>query len=291
MMVPAVRGDEPVPSKLHVVSNFQFADKYLTPRGMIVHDDGLAFQWLALGLLNVYHADSFISDVTLVGGVWNDFASEGVSIHAPFGSQPTTSYVEIDPIAGVSVSFAKRFKLDVTYTAFVMQVLDIGTTHHLETKLSFDDTPYLKSFALHPYLLYWQELDGKATAARVPFAVFNGEAGPESSHYFELGIAPGYTFGDTGIKLEAPMRILLPDENFYGEYYDKSSFVGLYEVGAKATLPLKFMPAGYGFWNFYAGFRYMKLEDKNLQGMQQFNAPGKAVDDSAQVYCGLNVFF
>ena len=152
LMVSTGLAEEAVPSKFHVVSNFEFADKYLTPRGMIVHDDGVAFQWLALGLLNVYHDETFVSDVTLVGGVWNDFSSEGVSIDAPFGKGPTTSYVEIDPIAGVSVSFAKQFKLDVTYTAFAMQILDIGTSHHLETKLGFDDTPYLKAFALHPYL-------------------------------------------------------------------------------------------------------------------------------------------
>lgn len=290
-LASTVLGDDAPPSKFHAVSNFEFADKYLTPRGMIVHDDGIAFQWLALGLLNVYHAETFVSDVTLVGGVWNDFSSEGVSVHAPFGSSPTTSYVEIDPIAGVSVSFAKQLKLDVTYTAFAMQILDIGTSHHLETKLSLDDTPWLKSFALHPYVLYWQELDGKATAAQVPYVVFTEDSGPGSSHYFELGIAPGYTFGDSGVKLEAPMRITLPDSDFYGEYYDESSAIGLYEVGVKATIPLKFIPAGYGFWNFHAGFKYMKFEDKNLQGMQQFNAPGKAVDDAAQIFCGLNVFF
>ena len=31
--------------------------------------------------------------------------------------------------------------------------------------------------------------------------------------------------------------------------------------------------------------------DDNLQGMQQFNAPGRAVEDSVQVYFGINAFF
>ena len=287
--------DEAAPQRFHAVNNFEFSDKYLTPRGMIVHNDGLTFQWLALGLFNIYHGDTFINDFTLVGGVWNDFSTAGVSQHAPFGSNPKTSWAEVDPIAGVSFGFAKNFKLDVTYTAFDMHILDIPLSQHLETKLSFDDTQYLKAFALHPYLLFWKELDGKATAAQVPYFVDplgkNPGAPPNSSQYIELGIDPSYTFKDLGLKVELPFRVLLPDKDFYGEYYAKSSTVGLYEIGVKATLPLKFVPAGYGFWNFHAGVKYMGFEDKNLQGMQQFNAPGRAVKDSTQFYCGFNAFF
>ena len=282
---------EDAPSRVNALVNFEFFDKYLTPRGMIVHEDGLTFQQLTLGLFNVYKGDSFFNDVTLVGGVWNDFSTEGVSKNAPFGSSPNTSWVEIDPIAGVSVSMAKKLTLSVTYTAFNMQILNIGTSQHLETKLVFDDSEYLKAFALHPYFLYWQELSGKATAAQVPYVVFNGTSGPDSSYYFEFGIAPSYTFKDLGLKLEAPLRVLLPNEDFYGEFYAPSSTLGLYEVGIKASLPLKFMPKGYGNWGFHAGFRYMGFEDENLQGMQQFNAPGKAKSDSTQVYTGISIFF
>ena len=258
---------------------------------MIVHDDGLTFQWLALGLLNVYKGDSFVNDVTLVGGLWNDFSSEGVAVHAPFGSSPTTSYVEIDPIAGVSMSFAKDFKLDVTYTAFAMQILDIGTSQHLEVKLGYDDSRFLKAFALHPYFSFWQELDGKATAADVPYRVFSNQRGPDSSYYFDIGIDPSYTFQDWGLKLEAPCRVLLPNKDFYGEYYHEASTVGLYELGVKGSMPLKFVPPGYGNWGVHVGFRYQNFVDENLQGMQEFNAPGHAVQDTTQVYGGFNVFF
>lgn len=258
---------------------------------MIVHNDGLTFQWLALGLLNLYHGDSFINDFTLVGGVWNDFSSDGVSVHAPFGSSPKTSYVEIDPIAGISMSFAKDFKLDVTYTAFAMQILDIGTSQHLEVKLGYDDSRFLKKFALHPYVSFWQELDEKATAARVPYIVFLNQKGPASSYYFDVGIDPSYTFEGLGLKLEAPCRVLLPNKDFYGEYYDKASTVGLYELGVKGSMPLKFVPQGFGSWGVHAGFKYMNFVDENLRGMQQFNAPGHSVRETVQFYGGFNVFF
>jgi hypothetical protein len=281
----------PPQSRVNALVNFEFSDKYLTPRGMIVHDDGLTFQPLVLGFFNIYKGDKFLNDFTLVGGVWNDFSSKGVSEHPPFGTKPKTHWVEIDPIAGISTKFAKNFQLDVTYTVFEMNILDIPTSQHLETKLSFDDTPYLKKFALHPYFLFWKELEGKATAAQVPYAVFLGQDGPDSSHYFEFGITPGYTFEKSGLKLEAPMRVLLPDDDFYGEYYDDASFVGLYEVGVKATIPIKCFPKGYGNWSVHAGFRYMGFEDDNLRGMQEFNAPGKAKSGSSQVYGGISIFF
>ncbi len=56
----------------------------------------------------------------------------------------------------------------MTYTAFNMQILDIGTSEHVDTKLSLDDSSFLKAFALHPYFEYWQEIVAKATAADVP---------------------------------------------------------------------------------------------------------------------------
>jgi hypothetical protein len=94
-----------------------------------------------------------------------------------------------------------------------------------------------------------------------------------------------------GLKLEAPCRVLLPDDEFYGEYYDEASPVGLYELGLRATLPLSFMPKGYGNWNLYGGFKYMGFVDENLQQMQQFNATGSAEDHSTLIFCGLSTFF
>lgn len=291
--LPSVQGAEPAAapppaSRVNVLVNFEFADKYLTPRGMIVHDRGLTFQNLVLGLVNVYKGDQFINDVTLVPGIWNDFSTDGLPNSNGDGK---TGWVEIDPIAGISVTFAKHFTLSETYTAFNMQVLNIPFSQHLESKLAYDDTHLLGKFALHPYFIHWQELQNKATAAQVPYAVFNNEAGPGPSHYFEFGVAPSFTVQEIGLKLEAPCRVLLPDSRFYGEYYGKSSVVGLYELGLKGTVPMKFMPKGYGNWSFHAGFKFMHLEDDNVQNMQEFNAPGKSVGDVFQIFCGISTFF
>jgi hypothetical protein len=289
---------EPQGAKVNLLLNVEFSDKYVTPRGQVVRDEGLTIQPLLLAFLTLYEGDSFISSFKFVGGVWNDFGTAGVSKHAPFGSNPKTHYTEIDPILGVSIGIAKVATLDVTYTAFVEQILDIETSQHLEVKLSIDDSKWLGPFALHPYFLFWKELDGKSTAAQVPYAVFGpspftgSTTPPGEGYYFEIGIAPGFTIKPLcDLKVEFPCRILLPSEDFYGDWYADSSTVGLYELGAKVSVPLKFMPKGYGFWNIHAGYRYMDFVDKNLQGMNQFNAPGKRTEEVHQVYGGISVFF
>lgn len=285
-------------AKVNLLLNVEFADSYVTPRGQIVRDEGLTIQPLLLAFLSLYEGDGFISSFKFVGGVWNDFGTSGVSKHAPFGSDPKTHYTEIDPILGVSIGLGKVATLDVTYTAFVEQILDIETSHHLEVKLKIDDSKWLGPFALNPYFLFWQELDGKSTAAQVPYLVFGpspftgSSTPPGEGYYFEIGVAPGFTVKPLyDLKVEFPCRVLLPSEEFYGEWYDSASTVGLYEVGVKASLPLKFMPKGYGFWNIHAGYKYMDFVDNNLVGMNQFNAPGKPTDHIHQFYGGISVFF
>jgi hypothetical protein len=285
--------DAPAPSNVHALVDVEFANEYVTPRGMIVRDQGLTVQPLFLGLITVYKGDSFIDNVTLIPGVWNDLGTKSISVHAPYNSQPTTPWTEVDPIAGVEVGFAKHFTLDVTYTAFAEQILDIGTSQHLDTKLSFDDSSYFHGFGIHPYVEFWKELSGKATDADVPYEVFgNKGAGPGPSYYFQVGIDPTYTFEKLDhLKLELPVDVMLPNSNFYGEYYSSASVVGLVAVGLKGTVPLDFMPKGYGHWSFHAGFKYMNFVDDNLYNLNTFNSPGKPTRDTWQVYAGVSVFF
>ena len=283
----------PEPSKVHALVNFEFANEYVTPRGMIVRDQGLTVQPLLLGFISLYKGDSFLNSVTFIPGVWNDLGTRTIAVNAPYNSQPSTPWTEVDPIAGLEFGFAKHFTLDVTYVDFVEQILSIGTAQNLDTKLSFDDSFLFHGFGFHPYVEYWRELENKDTDADVPYAVFrNKGAGPGPSYYFTVGLDPTYTFDKlAGLKLEAPMDVLLPSSNFYGEYYAPASVVGLVEAGLKATLPMNFMPKGYGHWSCHAGFNYMYINDDNLYNLNVFNAPGKPTRDTWQVYAGISIFF
>jgi len=284
-------------SRFHFLFQSEFASGYTTPRGMIVRNHGLTVQPLLLTFFDLYRGEGFISNVTAVAGVWNDLGTSGVSKQPPFGSHPKTSWTEIDPMGGVSIGFARRFNLDITYVAFVEQILDIKTAHNLETKLRFDDSDFLGVFALHPQVLYWQELANKTTDADVPYEVLGpspksgANPHPGQGFYFELGVTPSYTFKQLAdIKLEAPSRLLLPNSKFYGEYYGDSSTVGLFELGLKASLPLTFMPKDFGSWGSYAGLKYQYYNDKNLYNLNTFNAPGEPTRDNLVFYSGFLVF-
>jgi hypothetical protein len=274
LAVTSAQADE-TPSRVNALVDLGISSHYLTPRGMDVVRQGVVFQPMVLTFFNVYKSDSFLNSATVVLGVWNCFATS----QQPSSSNPKlgTGWIETDPIAGVSFGLAKNFTLSVTYTAFSMQIDNIPFSQHLETKLVFNDTDYLKAFALHPYVIYWQELQGKAVAST--------DANPTSSFYFDVGVAPGYTFEKCyGLKLEAPCRILMADSNFYGTGAGGTTFVSLYEFGVKASMPLAFMPAGYGHWNAAVGFKRQGFDNPNLRATQ--NEAGSSV-----VYADVSTFF
>lgn len=281
----SVRADEtnsvaatppPAPSHFNTLVDLGISSHYLTPRGMDVVRQGIVFQPMILGLFNVYKGEGFINDATIVGGFWACFATHKLPSSTSVGAT-RTGWIETDPIAGISIGFAKAFKVSVTYTAFDMGIYNIPFSQHLETKLSFDDTAYLKAFALHPYVIYWQELDGKAVAST--------DTSPDQSHYFDVGVAPGYSFKDFhDIKVEAPCRALMAAPGFYGTGAGGGTFVSLYEIGLKASAPLPFMPAGYGHWSANLGVKYQHFSNDNIKATQ--NEDGATV-----VYGGISCFF
>jgi hypothetical protein len=275
LAVNTARADE-APTRVNALVDLGISSHYLTPRGMDVSRQGVVFQPMVLAFFDLYKSDDFINDVSLVGGVWNCFGTHQLPSTQGYPKSQTGWY-ETDPIAGISVGFAKHFKLSVTYTDFSMQIENIPFSQHLETKLAFDDSDYLKAFALHPYILFWDELSGKAVAST--------DANPSSSYYFDAGIAPGYTFKDFhNVKLEAPCRILMAPSEFYGSAAGQTTFVSLYEFGVKASVPLDFMPAGYGHWNAAVGFKRMGFDNPNLRATQ-----GEA--GSTVVYGDISTFF
>jgi len=272
----AVTPPPPPPSRVNALVDLTMASHYLTPRGMDVSRQGMVFQPLILAFFNAYKSDDFINSATVVAGMWNCFGTSRLPSSDSNGTKKTGWY-ETDPIAGLSFGLAKNFKLDVTYTAFSMQIYNIPFSQHLETKLSFNDTDYLKEFALHPYVIYWQELSGKAVA--------NTDPNPSTSFYFDVGVSPGFTFKKFyDLKLEAPCRILMADSNFYGTGAGGTTFVSLYEFGAKASMPLKFMPQGYGHWSANIGFKRQGFDNPNLRATQ-----GEA--GATVVYGGISTFF
>jgi len=174
--------------------NLEFANEYVTPRGMIVRDKGVTFQPLFLTFANLYKGEGFLNDVTLVLGVWNDFGSCRRFQTTSVRKQPENE------VAQKSIPLPDFFWIRQTLQTgchlhrFREQILSIGTSQHLEVKFSADDTPVPGASALHPYISFWQELDSKATAANVPQAVFGASRNVRIASVSWFQLLPGYWY-------------------------------------------------------------------------------------------------
>ncbi|MEO5713403.1 MAG: hypothetical protein ABIT37_07930 [Luteolibacter sp.] len=265
--------------KLNMLLQLDVSDHYITPRGLDVEDDGVVFQPLVLLFANLYSSESsFVSSVDLTAGVWSSFHTETE------GSGPDPSHWnEFDPILGLSYKFADYFKFETNYTAFKSMTDAYPLSHHLELKLSFDDSKWMGAFTLNPYVAYWRELNDKATVA------FDPSRAPES-YYFTLGINPSVKLGSA--KLEFPTFMNIVGDHFYQKLDGSAggSGVAVISTGVKASVPLKFIPQEYGFWTWYAGVKYYHLDNDGLEDGNKY-AFGNPDSDLVQFNTGLTIFF
>ena len=268
----------PPPSRVHALLQVDFSDHYITPRGLNVENEGLIVQPLFLAFWNLYSSDDgFFDSVGLTTGIWS-------SIHSRESGADPGHWNEFDPIAGFNFAFADRWKLDTTFTAFKSMVDSYPTSTHFEAKLSFDDSGWMKNFSLNPFVAYWQELDEKATVVFDPTT-------SNSSFYFTVGLNPTLKF-DT-FKLEFPTFVNLVDDEFY-QKFDGSpggSGAAVFSTGAKASIPLTFMPEGYGFWTFYAGVKYYHLDNQGLLDGNTVLTANEHKKDLVQFHAGISIFF
>ena len=84
-----LKADDVAASRINELVNLDFLSEYVTPRGMIVANQGLAFQPLLLTLGNLYHDDGFISSIDFDGGAWADISSRTRCVNMPRGWQKT----------------------------------------------------------------------------------------------------------------------------------------------------------------------------------------------------------
>jgi hypothetical protein len=127
----------------------------------------------------------------------------------------------------------------------------------MDLKLSFDDSEYLKDFALHPYVDVFWNFAG-ASSPVVAQALLGKN---DHTFYVELGISPSYTFKgitDLPITFTFPTYFTMGDSSFWGETPSGDrSCMGVFSTGIKISAPLKFIPTDFGNWNAYIGMSYI----------------------------------
>jgi hypothetical protein len=154
---------------------------------------------------------------------------------------------EFDWDPGVSVTFAQKFTLLAQYFEFDSPAGAFPTTRSIDANLTYDDSWLLGAFSLHPHATVLYELGAPGYAGLQP-----------KGWYYEFGIAPSYTLLP---KSNYPITIAIPNTLGLGDdhgFYGNNTF-GYYSVGPSISVPLAFIPAGFGSWTVTAAYTYYYL--------------------------------
>jgi hypothetical protein len=286
---PAPPLEAPPPSLIHGLINLELSNAYITPRGLDVQNKGLVIQPLFLLFFDLYSSKQGpINDVSLTIGDWN-------SVHTAIaGSGPHPGHWnETDPLTGITVKFLNDLQFDAFYTAFVSQVDAFKTSQNLDLKLTYRDK-FLSNIlgekvvkvSINPYFEFFLETSNKATVALDQATVQRG-------YYFQVGVDPTFAFANFPLTIELPTYVNFPSDNFYQNFAGKGSVstLGLFTTELKGTVPLKFIPKGYGNWSVYAGVQYYYLINHGLLDENQVLATSERKRSLWQVHGGLTLVF
>ena len=298
-----------VPLDIHYFADVTFLNDYITPRGLLVHNTGLATQILTGISMDLYKDKmGFINDVSVNGGAWSDLWSEQHDVHVD-------SWNEFDWWVGMNVTFAQNWTFGVQYIEFIPPAADLSTSfpaieHNMEFSLAYDDTGWGWPVPIHPYVKLFYELQGPST-------VVFGKAG--QTYDVEIGIVPTYDAKKaTGMPLvfTAPTWITVGPTSYWNKNdgtTDKCGTLstapcalsneGVFTTGLQAKLGLDaIVPKRLGNWYVKAGGRYYRIiNDELLAAQEATGAAGGAAGvagtfpnahrDVGVVYAGLGLGF
>ena len=219
-----------------------FTSEYIS-RGIVQADQTkgvIAQPYLDL-YIKLYSGDGFINSVSGQLSFWSDIGSNHST--SPVGST-TPDWYEFDWDPGISVVFAKSFTLTVQYFEFDSPADVFATARSINANIAYDDSGLLGAFALHPHFTVLWELGAP------------GFAGLKAhGWYYEIGVAPGYTFLKSSkypITITTPFTLGLGDQS---GFYNSNTF-GYFSVGPNISVPLAFIPSGFGSWTLSAAYTY-----------------------------------
>lgn len=201
---------------------------------------GVKFQPYLDLYFKLYEGTGFINNVTLQLGLWSNIES---NTHLS-GINTVPSWEEFDYTPGIAVTFAKNFTATFSYFEFDSPNQSFLAARSFNLNLAYNDTDLLGAFALHPHIAFLQELQHHAGL---------GVDGKKLGQYYEIGIAPGYTFlkdSKYPITFTAPVTVGLGSSGFYGTGF------GYFSAGGTFSVPLAFIPSCYGSWTASAGGTY-----------------------------------
>jgi len=229
-------------------------------RGLVLENQGVIAQPYLDLYFKLYEGTGFINKVTFNLGLWSDINS-----HVQNPATTTRNWYEFDYTAGFTVTMAKNFSATLSYFEFDSPSSNFDTARSINLNLAYDDTDLLGAFALHPHVTILAELNAPGAAG------LDGHG-----YYFELGVAPSYTFAKASsypVTFSVPLTVGLGDDRFYN-----GDTFGYFSAGAQLSVPLAFIPSCYGAWTFSGGYTYYYLGDQ----LQEFSAANQGNGEHSQ---------
>lgn len=239
---------QPLGSAIHGYMETQIKTAHITPRGLVIADNGVEIQPAAGLTFDLLDGDGLLDKASATFGVWN---SLNTSLHIPSAGQ----WFEIDYFARLNLQFARRINFSLQYVAFDSPGNLFQTDNNLEFTLNYDDTGYLiPNFGFHPYTRLFYNISGGSTTALGR----NGD-----TYDVELGLVPTYVWKaitDYPITLSLPTYITVGPKDFWGG----DSNVGILTTALAGTVPLHFIPEKFGRWHMDTSIAYFNLLNGKL---------------------------
>jgi len=263
--------------ELHGFGDVSVKSDYVTPRGLVVVDDGATIQVLN-GLVLVSPGGFAIH-----AGTWVDL-NPGYN-HA----ENITAVNEFDFFVGVSTKITPKVEVGVEYSQFIsgQPSVAFSNEHNIEFSVKYFDGAPDAQFTINPYAkLFW------AVSSKSSTVVYGKRGG---TFDVELGVVPTYKTGD--FTLSAPTWVTIGPEEYWGDPTTcagpfcgvPDGNFGVFSTGLKGSVPLKFLKGGANA-SVYAFVQYYRLLNDNLETARYLltNSTGK---DKVTFGAGLSIGF
>jgi hypothetical protein len=232
-------------------------------RGIVQETEpGLTVQPYGEVGLALFSGEGGVKSVGVNVGVWHSLHT-GTS---GTGGVADKLHYEEDFYAALNLGFARDMSLGVTYTAYTSPNDLFGTTHELVFEVGLGTRAAA-------YVILAQELDGGA------------DGGPNEGTYLELGAGPGWDLAGGKVSVAVPVKLGLSLKDYYESPLDgQDNAFGFFDVGVLFTVPLGFVPQGYGSWNIHGGVNVLALGETT----KRFTKTG---DDGSKVVGAVGIGF
>ena len=264
---PPVDPSSPL-SDVHGWVDVTFLNSFISARGLVLHDTGLASQ-IDTGLAIDLYKDKngLINRFTVYGGKWEDYWSQ---LDHPLNG----SWYESDWYAGTKTRFLQNWTLDVAVGQFRSPIAAYKQDTWVQPAIYYDDSGMWGNggFAgFNPYVKLFYHISGASTTVL-------GDNG--KTYDVEIGMVPTFDLKKAGfglpVTLKIPTWVTVGPAGFWNGTASASipstipgplpasNNVGVFTTGLSALMPLQAIPVRYGNWYVKGGVQWYHLINDGL---------------------------